>query len=164
MKKKFILDACCGGRMFWYDKQHPNVLYIDKRKRSPGFLKERPLFNVTPDEVGDFRKLKYKSKSFKLVVFDPPHIIRKNIKENAIMKKRYGVLKESTWKNDIKKGLSECYRVLEDYGILIFKWNEETAKIGEVLDLIPIDPLFGQRRGSRDKTHWLCFMKIPNKK
>ena len=25
MKK--ILDACCGGRMFWFDKKHPNVLY-----------------------------------------------------------------------------------------------------------------------------------------
>lgn len=26
-----ILDACCGGRMFYFEKNHPNVLYIDRR-------------------------------------------------------------------------------------------------------------------------------------
>ena len=27
-----ILDACCGGRMFYFEKNHPNVLYIDRRR------------------------------------------------------------------------------------------------------------------------------------
>ena len=31
MEEKFILDACCGGRQFWFDKEHKNVLYVDKR-------------------------------------------------------------------------------------------------------------------------------------
>ncbi len=26
---KNILDACCGSRMFWYDKQSKDVLYMD---------------------------------------------------------------------------------------------------------------------------------------
>lgn len=30
MEKK-ILDACCGSRMFWFDKKNPNVLFMDKR-------------------------------------------------------------------------------------------------------------------------------------
>ena len=30
MEKK-ILDVCCSGRAFWFDKHHPNALYVDKR-------------------------------------------------------------------------------------------------------------------------------------
>ena len=26
-----ILDACCGGRQFWFDKENPNVLFADCR-------------------------------------------------------------------------------------------------------------------------------------
>ncbi|GBR74607.1 hypothetical protein NO1_1754 [Candidatus Termititenax aidoneus] len=32
MATKKILDACCGGRMMWFDKHHPDVLYVDSRK------------------------------------------------------------------------------------------------------------------------------------
>lgn len=28
---KLILDACCGSRMFWFDKHNPAVTYMDKR-------------------------------------------------------------------------------------------------------------------------------------
>ncbi|MGT9596321.1 SAM-dependent methyltransferase, partial [Enterococcus faecalis] len=30
MKK--ILDACCGSRLFWFDKQNEQVLFIDNRE------------------------------------------------------------------------------------------------------------------------------------
>lgn len=23
-----ILDACCGSKMFWFDKENPNVTYV----------------------------------------------------------------------------------------------------------------------------------------
>lgn len=26
---KPILDACCGSRMFWYDKDNPAVVFMD---------------------------------------------------------------------------------------------------------------------------------------
>ncbi|TLD86279.1 class I SAM-dependent methyltransferase, partial [Helicobacter sp. MIT 03-1614] len=29
---KPILDVCCGGKMFYADKQNPNVLFCDKRE------------------------------------------------------------------------------------------------------------------------------------
>ena len=28
---KIILDACCGSRMFWFDKENPLVLFTDIR-------------------------------------------------------------------------------------------------------------------------------------
>ena len=30
MKK--VLDACCGSRMFYYNRQNKNVLFMDKRE------------------------------------------------------------------------------------------------------------------------------------
>ena len=28
---KFILDVCCGGKAFWFNKNHPNTIYQDIR-------------------------------------------------------------------------------------------------------------------------------------
>jgi len=36
--KKFILDACCSVKAMWYNKKHPNTVYIDIRKEPSGFL------------------------------------------------------------------------------------------------------------------------------
>ena len=38
LSDKFILDACCGGRMMWFNKNHPNCLYIDIRKEEKGYI------------------------------------------------------------------------------------------------------------------------------
>lgn len=166
MKKKFILDAACGGRMFWFNKKHPNTLYIDNRREKKGFIKERPGFEINPDIVMDFRKLEFKDKSFKLVVWDPPHL--KELEEKSWLKRKYGCLNAETWQADIKKGFDECMRVLEDHGILIFKWSTSAAprpkrdvSIKEVLRVIQKEPLFGHPSGSKLNTMWFCFMKIP---
>ena len=29
---KAVLDACCGFRMFWFDKSHPAVFYMDNQE------------------------------------------------------------------------------------------------------------------------------------
>ena len=28
---KQILDACCGSRMFWFNKEHPAAVFMDNR-------------------------------------------------------------------------------------------------------------------------------------
>ena len=71
------------------------------------------------------------------------------------MAKKYGQLGPD-WKEDIKQGFKECFRVLEPYGILVFKWNEEQIKLSEILKLTNVKALFGNKRS---KTHWLIFMK-----
>lgn len=160
MEDKFILDACCGGRMFWFNKQHPNVLYIDNRIAEKGHRRRCPNHEVQPDKIMDFRSLEITDKSFKLVVWDPPHIA--TFGKTSDMKKTYGGLNKITWREDLKKGFNECWRVLEDYGILIFKWHEQEIKRKEVLSLFSEIPLFGHPSGSNSLTHWFCFMKIPN--
>jgi len=141
--KKIILDACCGGKMFWFNKEHPNALYIDKRRRKKGFLKKRPNFEIEPDELGDFTNLKLPDKSFKLVVWDPPHTIRVSGEENSIIAMRYGRLLLENYEAVLVKGFNECWRVLDNYGVLIFKWGSRDKTIAEILKLFPVQPLFG---------------------
>ncbi len=161
-ENKFILDACCGGRMFWFNKNHPNTLYVDNRKEKRGHVTRKSSHSVNPDIIMDFRKLEFPDKTFKLVVFDPPH--RADFTKTSVMAKQYGILNKETWQWDLKTGFRECWRVLQDYGVLVFKWNEKQFKIDKLLKLfLPVKPLFGNREGSvkYHKTQWVCFMKIP---
>ena len=52
------------------------------------------------------------------------------------------------------------FPVLEDYGVLIFKWNEDQITVREVLEAIERQPLFGHTTGRHGKTMWMCFMKF----
>ena len=158
-KDKFILDACCGGRMFWFNKNHPNTLYIDNRVESKGHITKKSGHSIKPNEIMDFRNLDFPDNSFKLVVWDPPH--RTDFTKTSIMAKQYGILNKETWPYDLKKGFNECWRVLENHGILIFKWNEKQIKVKEVLRLFNVEPLFGHITNNSYTTYWLCFMKIP---
>jgi SAM-dependent methyltransferase len=157
--KKKILDAACGPRMFWFDKHHPNALYIDNRKELSGFVAIRPNKTIEPDEIQDFRNMPYEDGAFKLVVWDPPHILRRNA-SGKYLTRVYGVLHTDTWKEDLRKGFSECWRVLAEDGVLIFKWAETDRKLKDILPLFSAKPLFGNRTTSNGRTHWLCFMKI----
>ena len=158
MKDKFILDVCCGARMFWFNKKHPNALYLDIRKEKKGYIKSRKYREVNPDIIMDFRNLGFPDKSFELVVFDPPH--RSDFTKTSIMAKNYGILKRETWQYDLKKGFDECWRVLKDKGILIFKWNERQIKVKTILNIFKKEPLFGHPTGKNGLTMWMCFMKI----
>ncbi|MGX7202372.1 methyltransferase [Enterococcus plantarum] len=151
MKK--ILDACCGSRMFWYDKQNKDVLYMDNRQLDDTLCDGRSL-KVEPDVVADFRFMPFDDNSFYHVVFDPPHLIKAG--ESSWLAKKYGKLDESNWKSDIKQGFDECMRVLKTNGTLVFKWNEDQIKLAEILKVIDYEPLYGNKRA---KTHWIVFMK-----
>lgn len=156
MNTKTILDVCCGGRMFWFDKQHPTTIYMDNRKFEGHCCDGRKLL-VKPDVIGDFRNIPFDSNSFSLVVFDPPRLLKAG--EKSWLAQKYGRLNPATYKSDISKGFNECFRVLKRNGVLIFKWNEFDIPLSEILRLSPQAPLFGHRSGKQSKTHWICFMK-----
>jgi ubiquinone/menaquinone biosynthesis C-methylase UbiE len=149
---KTIIDVCCGSKMFWFDRNHPDTVYMDIRELEDILCDGRKLI-IKPDIIGDFRDIPFPDNTFKLAVFDPPHLVK--LGENSWMAKKYGKLKD-TWRDDIKQGFNECMRVLQPYGILIFKWNEEQIKVKDVLNVIDYKPLFGDRRS---KTIWMVFMK-----
>ncbi len=79
-----ILDVCCGGRMFYFDKHDPRVVFMDNRVVSPEKLSNGQTFSVCPSIVGDFRKIPFGDASFNMVIFDPPHLLRVGEKSSSI--------------------------------------------------------------------------------
>lgn len=158
---KLILDACCGGRMFWYHKTNDNALFMDIREVEKGAFENNwnPGWCIQPDVVADFRRMPFPDNHFKMVVFDPPHLYSGSMK--SVINKKYGLLNRDTWKQDIKQGFDECWRVLETFGVLIFKWNEANINGRQIVKILNHTPLFGDFTGKSGNTIWMTFMKLP---
>lgn len=150
-----VLDPASGSRMFYFDKSDPRVLFGDQRREQHVLCDGRAL-DVNPDEIMDFRYLPYADGSFRVVVFDPPHLVR--VGKSSWTFKKYGGLL-STWNEDLTAGFAECFRVLAEHGVLIFKWNETQIPVSQILALTPHKPLVGHRSGKRSDTHWVTFIK-----
>jgi len=153
MKK--VLDACCGSRMFWFDKQDERAHFNDVRSESHTLCDGRSLV-INPDTEHDFQNMPFADGQFHHVVFDPPHLVK--IGGDAYMALKYGKLPDN-YKEMLKAGFTECFRVLADNGTLIFKWNEDQIPVKDILSLTDHKPLYGHRSGKRSKTHWIAFIK-----
>lgn len=151
-----ILDPCCGSRMFWFNREHPEAVFGDIRTEEHTLCDGRSL-RIAPDQPMDFRALPFADGTFKLVVFDPPHLRKAG--PESWMRAKYGVLDADNWQEDLRQGFSECFRVLATDGVLIFKWNETQIKVREILALTDQKPLFGHPSGKKGGTHWITFMK-----
>lgn len=163
MNNPRVLDPCCGSRMMWLDRANPDAVFGDRRSetltvtdRSHGNASGTRTLSIEPDVLLDFRALPYPDGAFHHVVFDPPHLVRAG--PRSWLAAKYGKLSED-WREDIRRGLAECLRVLAPNGTLVFKWNETQIKVGEVLALAPQQPLYGHPSGRKGLTHWLVFIK-----
>lgn len=153
---KHILDACCGGRLMWVNKQDPRVLAQDKRWEHVTFNDRGSVrtLRVAPDHIGDFRKMDFQSDTFSLVLFDPPHLLHAG--EGSWLFKKYGRLDAEKWQDDLKAGFSECIRVLRPHGTLVFKWNTYQLSKDKVETCFPCQPVFMSKQG---KTYFYIFVK-----
>ena len=86
-----ILDACCGSRMFWFDKENINTVYMDNRTVDTTLCDGRRLI-VRPDIIEDFRKMPFENETFYLVIFDPPHLVSAG--DTSFLSLKYGTLKK----------------------------------------------------------------------
>lgn len=156
-----ILDACCGSRMFWFDRANPNALFMDNRRERHALTDSssaggsRTLV-IEPDVVADFTAMPFADATFALVIFDPPHLVRNG--KTGWLAKKYGKL-GADWREDLRRGFAECFRVLRPEGTLIFKWNENDVPVSQILALTPEKPLIGNRCGKNAKSHWIVFFK-----
>lgn len=156
-----VLDACCGSRMFWFDRQNADACFVDIRAERHELTDRssrggsRSLV-IDPDIQADFTALPFADEHFALVAFDPPHLVRNGA--SGWLAKKYGKL-GADWRDELRRGFAECFRVLRPDGVLVFKWNEHEVKVSEVLALTDVRPLFGNRCGKSAKSHWLVFMK-----
>ena len=53
-----ILDACCGSRMFWFDKENPDVTFMDCRQYYEE-LSTGHVINVDPDVLDYFTEMPF---------------------------------------------------------------------------------------------------------
>ena len=141
----------------WFNKSDNRALFLDKRceihvDTYPCGTKTNI---ISPDIIGDFTDIKQPDNSFWLVVFDPPHIEQDS---DSQITKKYGALR-GEWREEIRKGFAECFRVLKPNGTLIFKWNEVRFPVKEILKLTEHKPLFGHKSGKKMQTHWIAFIK-----
>lgn len=150
---KPVLDVCCGAKKFYLDKRDERVLFCDIRREHIVQCDGRTLC-IDPDILCDFRNLPFGDESFHLVIFDPPHLLK--VGPNSWLAQAYGKLSDN-WRDDLRKGFAECFRVLKPNGVLVFKWSEHDIPLSEVLALTPEKPVIAEQKG-RAK-HWIVFMK-----
>lgn len=158
--EKPILDPCCGSRMFYFDKSDHRVLFCDIRDDVHEELCDGRTLEVKPDRVEDVTNLPFSDSSFPLVILDPPHLT--NAGDGGWQAKKYGKLPKD-WRAFIARAFEECWRVLAPNGTLVFKWYEYRVKLSQILELIPEEPVFGNKCPHTSKTHWLVFFKGDNR-
>ena len=158
---KPILDACCGGKMFYFDKNDPRVLFQDIRKEETTLCDGRK-FEVAPDVVGDFTSMRFPDNTFNMVVFDPPHLRwwgkDKEKQPTGFQGIKYGTLRSDwreTWPRVLQNVSASCVREV----FLSSSGTKPTLRLSEVLKLTDQKPIFGHKSGKRANTHWICFMK-----
>jgi len=154
---KLILDPASSMRAFYFDKEDSRVVFGDIREDETHLLTNGQTIKIKPDHVMDFRAIPYPDETFQCVVFDPPHML--GLSEKSWMRKKYGVLQHDTWQDDIRQGFAECFRVLKTDGTLIFKWNEVSILLKDILALTNQKPVLGHPSGKRMGTHWVLFIK-----
>jgi 23S rRNA G2069 N7-methylase RlmK/C1962 C5-methylase RlmI len=67
------------------------------------------------------------------------------------MGKKYGRLNKDTWREDLRAGFKEAFRVLRPHGVLIFKWNETQIPVSQILALITRSRQSGNAPGKQTK-------------
>lgn len=146
-----ILDLSAGNRAVWFNKKHPNCLYLDKRAE------------VSPDLVCDTRKLpeEVTQNKYDLFVFDPPHM---NCGPNSDMSKAYGYHTTEEIISTVALTAREAALVARENSLMAFKWNTHDIKLQRVLDLmIDWEPLFGHLTkggpNSRSQTYWVMLRR-----
>ena len=127
--KNQIIDVCCGGKMWWFNKSRPGVLMMDNRKVEAGTVKGEN-WSVEPDLIADFTKIPLENESFYKVVCDPPHKIRN---DSGIITQKYGFLGEN-WKEKLTLMFEECWRILKPGGTFILKWADTSIPPRKVLE------------------------------
>lgn len=167
-----ILDATTGFKGIWYQKNHPFVTFMDKRKgwvdgKTENYsFKNRRRVKINPDIISEWKDAPFPDNYFDMIIFDPPHLIKNEGSKLSQMQKQYGYLKKDTWKRDLKEGIDKLFKILKPKGIFVLKWCENSIKVDEIIKLMPYRPLFGSNTKSKGYTanYWILFIKYKSEK
>ena len=111
---RLILDATVNGRRFWRDSARP-VIGLDIEPRH------------CPDVCADNAAIPFRSASFDVVVYDPPHIPNQGRDRSKDFNTRFGLGARSpkengyTFAHTYPAFMAEAWRVLIEKGVLLCK-------------------------------------------
>ena len=131
---KPILDACCGSRMFWFDKNESHTTFMDIRQET--FEIHGKKVNVNPDVVGDFRDMPFEDNSFDLIICSdvlehlPDDIYKKTIKEFKRVSKKY-ILIISPNSEDLEANQSKCIKCGT---VFHMNWHISSISVDKILN------------------------------
>ena len=161
-----ILDATCGFRGIWYQKNHPFVTFMDQRNKkvefdNPSTLSRYRSYKINPDIVSQWKDAPFPNNHFDMIIFDPPHLIKDEKTKESNMMKPYGYLNKKTWRQDLQQGIKKLFEILKPQGTFVLKWCENSVPVEEVIKLCPYPPMFGSNTKSKGHTQnfWILFIK-----
>ena len=109
-----VLDTTYGEGRFWQRHRPPNLVGADL---------------LGADVTADFNALPFLPAIFDVVVFDPPHIIRK-VGYRDTKQSVHAIYNLSAFSGGFSRALEEAYRVTSPGGVLICKVSDEVSKHG----------------------------------
>lgn len=145
-----ILDLTAGARAIWFNKHHPDAVFVDIRD------------SVRPSVVCDACDLPaHIGANFDLVVFDPPH---KNFAATGNMAKNYGHHTAEEIRNFVYSAAKEAHRVSNAGAFMAFKWSEGGRKLSSVLQWLDAwwEPIVGHGVSHQQRaagTYWVLLRR-----
>ena len=165
-----ILDATCGFKGIWFQKNHPLVTFMDKRNGKYYFITpsgKKKCTKVNPDIVSEWKDAPFPDNYFDIVLAS--HVLEHVEDDRKAMREVHRILKPDgilllttpyeTWEQELKVGIKKLFKILKPEGTFILKWNECNKPINKIIKLFPYQPLFGTRTGLNNKNIWLVFLK-----
>lgn len=140
-----ILDLSAGNRAVWFNRNHPDAVYVDVRPEvEPTFVADA---RALPAEVGE---------GYDLVLFDPPH---KNNGADGNMARNYGHWTADEIRSVVVGTAKEAHRVTKPNALMAFKWNDHTWKLQTVLTMLDPwwEPLFGHGARGQQRHATMTF-------
>lgn len=154
--EKEVLDACVGGRHWWFDKNDNDIFSIDIRQVKPGSIKIQPNWSCQPDLIASYSNMPFENNQFGLVVWDIPHKLKF---DSGLITQKYGYL-GNEWEKTTRNGFLEIWRVLKLGGTLIFKYADLDIKVSTMLNLFPVKPKVGTiTKKGVNNTYFFVFYK-----
>lgn len=142
-----ILDLSAGRRAVWFNKNHPDTIYLDKRPE------------VNPTIVCDTNQ-GIPGSGYSLICWDPPHM---NCGPNSNMSKVYGYHTTKQILELIEKTSKEVHKVSVENALMALKWNTHDISLKRVFNLMPDwEPLFGHltKDGPGSQTYWIMLRRV----
>ena len=114
MSKIKILDACCGSRMFWFDKNESHTIFMDIRQET--FEIHGKKVNVDPDVIGDFRDMPFEDNNN----YDYPLQKPTKFASNLDLGLKNDIIKQEIEWNKFSKSYNERSNIPQNLVIEIF--------------------------------------------